>query len=148
MPETLTIHRPGEPAKWTWFNVQHDLEVQGGLARENGAPVVMVDPLSVGPNSCGGEYNGNRFAITWMHDAFLLLSMADHSDELVGAFSRVLGYEPFCRYTETMDGSERPTRMPTVEWDKIDSEGRFKELEVKGKVDLQRLPPAPTTQAS
>lgn len=128
MGETLTVHSPGEEPKWLWANVMADLRDQGHVDG------VFINPLSVTPDGCGGEYQGNKFYITWMKDTFLLLSMKDYSDDLVRGFARVLEYEPFCRYTEE-------NGLPTVEWDKINPNGRFKELETQGKRDLTRIEP-------
>jgi hypothetical protein len=128
MTETLTTYLPGDKPKWTWLNVMADLKNQGHV---DGA---IINPLSVEPNSCGGEHKGNQFYITWIKDTFLLLSMQNHSDELVKGFARVVDYEPFCRYTED-------NGLITVEWDKINPEGRFKELATEGKKDLSRIAP-------
>lgn len=135
MVETLTTHLPGDQPKWTWFNVMADLENQGHV---NG---VTIDPLSVESNGCGGEHQGNKFYITWIKDTFLLLSMEKYSDPLVKGFAKVVEYEPFCKYTEEKG-------LTTVEWDKIDPVGRFKELEADGKRDLSRIEPSQPISAS
>jgi hypothetical protein len=128
MGETLTVHVPGDQPKWTWFNVMEDLKVQGHLEG------VSINPLSVSPEGCGGEYQGNKFYITWIKDIFLLLTMQEHSDALVKGFAKVVEYEPFCQYTEE-DG------LITVEWDKIDPVGRFVTLQAEGKRDLKKIEP-------
>lgn len=128
MVETLTTHLPGDRPKWTWFNVMADLRDQGHV---DGA---IIDPLTVTPAGCGGEYQKNKFYISWVKNTFLMLSMQHHSDPLVNGFARVVEYEPFCRYTEE-------NGLITVEWDKIDPEERFKVLETEGKRDLKRIEP-------
>lgn len=132
MVETLTTHLPGDQPKWTWSNVMADLENQGHVGG------VTIDPLSVTPNGCGGEYLGNKFYITWIKDTFLLLSMQKPSDILVKGFAKVVEYEPFCMYTEKGG-------LKTVEWDKIDPEGRFGALQAEGKRDLARIEPSKNT---
>lgn len=126
MAETLTEHFPGDPPKWTWFNVMADLKDQGHVDD------VSINPLSVSPEGCGGDHQGSIFYITWIRDTFLLLTMQRYSEVLVRGFARVVEYEPFCRYTEE-DG------LQTVEWDKLDPEGRFKALQAEGKRDLVRM---------
>lgn len=136
MPETLTEHIPGDQPKWTWANVMADLRDQGHVDG------VWINPLSISPDGtgCGGEYQGNRFFITWIKDAFLLLTMQKHSEELVRGFTKVVEYDPFCKYSEE-------NGLVTVEWDKVDPEKRYRELENQGKKELTRIvPQAPTTQ--
>ena len=102
--------------KWMWFNVAHDLEKQGGLTE------VFINPLSFHPHGCGGEHKGNPFCLTWVHDLFLLVTMQTFSQEIVDAFSKVVEYQPFCRYTSKGD-------LETIEWDKLDPDSRFAELQ-------------------
>lgn len=98
---------------WNWTDVMHDLKEQGGVE-------VVIDPLSVTENGCGGYLDGKFFYITWAKDKFLVLTMIEFSQPLVDAFSTVIEYQPFCRYNER--------DLPTVEWDKMDPDGRFAEL--------------------
>lgn len=114
MPETVDA-LPEGGAIWKWFNIMNDLETQGGLAG------VIINPLSMSPHSCVGELGNNRFGITWVYNKFLLLSSAEHSQPLVDAFSKVVGYQPFCRYFR--DG------VVTIEWDKVDPLSRLQELQ-------------------
>jgi hypothetical protein len=110
--------------KWHWYDVANDLEVQGGLAG------VVVDPLATSPHGCGGYTTlGTRFYFTWVKGTFLMLSMSQEEPALVGAFSCVVEYLPFCRYT---------SGLLTYEWDKVDPEGRFAELQ-KDYSDIARL---------
>ncbi|MBR9683780.1 hypothetical protein GOV03_04545 [Candidatus Woesearchaeota archaeon] len=120
---------PIETQKWHWYSVQKDLVEQGGLENED----IMINPLSVSGANCGGEYKGMRFMITWEKDTFLLLSSQEYIPELVDAFASVVGYKPFARYKEPSYG------LVTVEWDKQDSERKYKELEQEGKLELTKL---------
>ena len=63
MAETLEdACTPIGAKKWHWDNVQRDLVQQGGLEDND----VTINPLSVSPHGCGGEFRGNRFAISWI----------------------------------------------------------------------------------
>lgn len=48
----------------------------------------------------------------------------------MGGFFRVVDYKPFCKYTLNVDGYV----LPTYEWDKINPEARFKELQTEDNV--------------
>lgn len=123
MPESLC------EGKWMWNDIVRDLEIQGGYAG------VMVDPLSTIKGSCGGRTeSGTGFYITWAPDKFLLLSVTIKDDALTQAFAAVLGYHPFCQYVSKISG------LLTIEWDKIDPESRFAELQADEECCLlQRL---------
>ncbi|MCL5019382.1 MAG: hypothetical protein M1426_02750 [Patescibacteria group bacterium] len=112
-----TIEDRGSGPKWHWDNVMRNLATQGGLKG------VTIDPLSSNGFGFLGEYNGNRFAMTWT-GAFLLLTLqVGFSQDLVDAFSKVMEYKPFCQY-------ERDGQI-TIEWDKIDPQARISELQGK-----------------
>ncbi|MGD0576987.1 MAG: hypothetical protein ABSA74_02865 [Candidatus Staskawiczbacteria bacterium] len=122
-----TIERHGSQPKWHWYNVIEDL-------KRCGLDGVVIDPLTVNEHGCGGETKkGTRFYITWVPDAFLLLSMAQEEDALVEAFARVVEYRPFCRYKSKESG------LLTFEWDKQSPEDRFAELQREGEKDLRRV---------
>lgn len=124
MAETIVIGCDGIE-KWYWYNVMHDLETQGGLKD-------IINLQSVVAHRCDGQYKGNRFYITWVYNQFLFLTMEIFSQELVDAFAKVVGYQPFCRY-------ERDD-MVTVEWNKNDPQGRFTELQKEQEInDLRNL---------
>ena len=130
MVETLQdACTPVGAQKWHWYNVQNDLVRQGGLEDKD----VMINPLSVREASCGGQYKGMPFMITWVKDVFLLLSSPQHSPELVEAFARVVEYKPFARYQEPSSG------LVTTEWDKKDPSARYQELQKEDKLELTRL---------
>jgi len=125
MAETIEGDCGGE-AKWHWYNIMNDLEVQGGLDG------VSIDPLSIGDHSCGGETKkGTKFHFTWLHGKFLLVSMTQEEQELVEAFAKVVEYRPFCRYLEK--------GFLTFEWDTTDPTGRFAELQNDNKDMLQMV---------
>lgn len=64
-----------------------------------------------------------------------MLSMTEHSQPLVDAFTAVLGYAPLCQY-------EDETELITVEWDQEDPDLRWYELEAQDDLwNLQRLTP-------
>lgn len=128
MVETLEdACTPVGAKKWHWYNIERDLVGQGGLERGD----IKIDPFSVTDHNCGGEYRGNRFAITWVPDTFLLVSAKEYIPQLIGAFAKVVEYKPFARYRK--DG------LVTTEWDKVDPEGRYKKLQEKGELELTRL---------
>ncbi len=121
-----TIQNLGSGARWHWQNVMSDLREQGALKD------VVIDPWSVEAYGCGGQLGDNFFFITWVHNQFLLVSMERFSQPLVDAFTRVVEYQPFCRYER--DG------MVTVEWDKNDPHGRLEDLQRESTVThLARL---------
>lgn len=112
-----------------------DLREQGGIR-------VVIDPFSVNAYSCGGDFGEIRFAVTWVHGVFMLLTMSAYSQELVDAFAKVLEYEPFCRYTDE-------NGLSTVEWDKRNPDGRYIELEAdSANRDVMRLPVAASESAA
>lgn len=126
MPETIRLDH-GTAAKWLWYNIMSDLKQQGGLGG------VLIDPSTVIEHGCGGEYQGNRFFLTWIYNHFLLITMSVYSQPLIDAFAKVVGYQPFCRYRERGG-------LITVEWDKDDPNGRFKKLIEEKRTNLEHLP--------
>jgi hypothetical protein len=128
MPETITHHSDGT-ATWRWHDMVRDLEQQGGLTD------VIIDPFSVGPNSCMGEHKGNHFAVSWKKDALLMLTMFTYSEPLVEAFAEVVGYSPFCRYSQRIGSYD----LAVVEWAKNDAEDRFAELQRNVTPGLTRI---------
>ena len=111
MPET--IEKRGSVPNWHWDNVQRDLREQAGLEG------VTIDPLG----AMGGSRYGNiRFNASWSPNEYLLITMTEYSEELIQGFAKVVGYEPFCRYIDKYG-------FPTIEWDKVDPNGRFAALQ-------------------
>ena len=126
--ETLNEH-----GIWTWAAIMADLEEQGGLKN------VVIDPFSVQPHFCAGQYDGRLFTVSWALQELLMVSMKPecYSLELIEAFTKVVEYRPCCKYLEKAGG------MTTVEWAKNDAEARFAELqekEVRGEIEkLERI---------
>lgn len=100
--------------KWHWYSIMADMNAQG-------IEDFIVEPLSVRDHYIGGKYQGEIFGMTWWKDKFLLLSTPQERPELVEALSKIVGYEPFAKYTNDIG--------TTVEWDKVDPEGRFQALQ-------------------
>jgi hypothetical protein len=127
MPETLQdACTPIGARVWHWYMVQRDLVQQGGLEDKD----VMIDPFTGGQ---GGKFKDMPFFITWAKDQYLLLSSEKFIPELVDAFSKVVEYKPFVRYVES------DSDLITVEWDKLDPNGRYQVLEKENKRQLTRL---------
>lgn len=125
MAETL-ISSDGQK-KWHWYNVASDLDEQGKL------PDVVIDPLSVNTYGCGGvTKEGTGFYVSWVLDSLMILSLSQEQMSLVEAFSRVLEYRPFCCYIDV-------NGLLTFEWDKLDPDGRFCELQNEEVKDLQKI---------
>jgi len=124
--ETLVFD--GEREIWPWWNVQLDLEEQGGLEG------VTMDPLAIVFGGSGGIWNGNRFFFTWAKDRWLFLTADTYSQELVDAFSAVVGYRPLCRYRHRCLSDTE-----TVAW-YVDAEEGLKELRAEpGVYGLERM---------
>jgi len=109
-------------------SILNDLVKKGGL-EENDLNCLY----SVYAHTGGGLYKSQPFTLTFVKDQALLVSMVnddENSKKLVEALSNVVGYRPFCKYTETRkDGV-------TYEWAKNDLKERYQELIRKGKRDL------------
>jgi|GEM_PF-1895549 len=131
--ETIRIIQGGQQG-WPWYQVMNDLKTKGGLDD------VIIDPLSVKKSSCGGSTKkGTHFYITWAHNMFLLVTMSQNETELIDAFSKIVEYKPFCQYEEDTEKKEAPILF-TFEWDKVDPEGRFGELQKNKQMkNLKRL---------
>jgi len=114
---------------WMWYDVMHDLE-------KAGLEGVIINPLTVDPSGfCAGEIGGERFCLSWGKDMFLMVSMLKDNgvfERVRNAFSKVVEYNPFCRYQEE-------SGLITYEWDKRDPDGRYAELEREEKINLERI---------
>ena len=126
MTESIS-QKSNDVAKWLWYDVMKDLREQGGITD------VIIEPMTVSENGCGGVYQRMRFYMTWVHNRFLLVTMLGYSQPLVDAFAKVVGYQPFCMYVEE-------AQLITVEWDKIDPVGRLAKLKEEGRINLKSLP--------
>ena len=121
MSETIEITDDGFEI-WPWYNIMHDLKNQGHVE-------ITIDPLTIDAYGCGGTVGENRFYLTWVYNKFLLVTMQEYSQQLVDAFSIVVGYKPFARYQS--DG------LITAEWDKVSPIERF--IELQEKTDISNL---------
>lgn len=126
-----TILDRGMGRQWHLDSISNDLTGQGQLV---GVSIDLFSLVSIGASSTfKGRFNGNHFSVDWAKDFFTRISMEEFDQALVDGFTRVLEYDPFCRYVED-DG------CVTVEWDKRDPAGRFRDLESdSSKRDLERL---------
>ena len=85
------------------------------------------------------RYKGRIVVVSHMYDEHLVVSIKGKEDDclknLMDAFSKVVGYQPFCKYVILPEeGSDNPL-LPTYEWDKVDSESRYKELQEKSTIE-------------
>ena len=90
------------------------------------------------------KYMGRKVIISHKYDEHLVVSMEGETDEdltrLMGSFSKVVQYEPFCMYNLHVDVDGKQVTLPTYEWDKIAPDLRFEVLEKKTDVsDLVRI---------
>ena len=90
MAETI-LKGCGGVLKWHWYSVQSDLVEQGGLDEDG----LSINPLLVHAHGCAGTYKENPFVLTWVHDAFMLLSMGRFDQDLVeeSDFTAASAYE-------------------------------------------------------
>lgn len=84
---------------------------------------------------CGhfGFYKREPFNVSWIKDKLLMVSMRNDGpllEQLAEAYSKVVEYKPFCKYTEPLGG------LKTYEWAKHDSKERHIQLLVEGKLEL------------
>lgn len=113
---------------WNWVDIIHDLKTQGEIEE------VIINPLAVKPGSCEGTYKEKKFLLTWKPNHYFLLSMAQDNDslqKLVGAFSKVIEYSPFCKY--------RDGEIFTYEWDRVNPDERYVEISKQDVTDLVKI---------
>ncbi|MDO8459697.1 MAG: hypothetical protein Q7S74_01175 [Nanoarchaeota archaeon] len=82
-----------------------------------------------------GHIEEERFTVTYAQDKFLMITMKRDGpllERLVKAFSKVVGYNPLCKYTD-LGG------MKTYEWDKINPNERITDLTRAGKTDIVKF---------
>lgn len=84
------------------------------------------------------RYRSRRVIISHIYNKHLVVSMEGKEDDdlknLMDSFSKVVEYQPFCKYTLLLE-DESNTLLPTYEWDKVDSNSRYKELQKKNTVE-------------
>ncbi|MBU2612759.1 MAG: hypothetical protein KKB62_03500 [Nanoarchaeota archaeon] len=118
-----TIQRNG---LWHLTLAYHDLIDQGGIPEED---------LEYGLTNL--TYKKRKVVISNIYNEHLVVSLEGEDDEgtknLMNAFSKVVEYQPFCKYNLKL--KRKNISLPTYEWDKIDSEGRFRELKEKKNIE-------------
>ncbi|MEI6849655.1 MAG: hypothetical protein WCK29_01325 [archaeon] len=125
MSETLIKDKDGQLI-WTAENIERDLK-KAGLEE-----IVIIGNHS---DSVGhlGRYKGEKYNVSWIKDALLMVTMKKDGPlltQLADAYSKVVDYKPFCKYTEELGG------MKTYEWAKNDAFERIAQLKSEGKKDL------------
>ena len=129
---TETIQRNG---LWHITLAERDLVEQAGLKQEDFEQDFGFF-----------RYKGRIVIISHSFNQHLVVSMEGEEDRdteiLIDSFSKVVGYQPFCKYVLIpKDGSKAPS-IPTYEWDKVNSTSRYVELSKKGSTSgLTRLLP-------
>lgn len=90
------------------------------------------------------RYKDRRVIISHTYDQHLVVSMEGREDsdlsQLMESFSKVVEYKPFCKYKILPEKGSKVPILPTYEWDKIDSDGRYNELSNKPNIaNLARI---------
>lgn len=117
---------------WALVWAQNDLVKQGGLNEKDFEYVITHF-----------KYKGRRVIISHIYNQHLVVSVEGKEDadftQLMGAFSKVVEYEPFCKYNLHFKEKKVPI-LPTYEWEKFDVDGRLDELSKKSSIaDLVRI---------
>jgi hypothetical protein len=111
---------------WHITLAMRDLVEQGGL-----------DKVDLTYEITHLEYKGRKMVISHIPKEHLAVSLEGERDEdlksVMGAFSKVVGYNPFCNYNLHLGVS----MIPTYEWDRINPENRMREL--KSRPDITSL---------
>ena len=112
---------------WHLTLAYHNLIDQGGISEED-----------LGYELINLTYKKRKVVISHIYNEHLVVSLEGEDNEdtknLMNAFSKVVEYQPFCKYNLKL--GIKNISLPTYEWDKIDSEGRFRELKEKKKLKL------------
>ena len=90
------------------------------------------------------RYKKRPVIISHTFNQHLVVSMegAEDSDmrNLMEGFSKVVGYQPFCKYMLNPSNGSKSPPLRTYEWDKVDPDSRYEELSKKETAsDLTRL---------
>ena len=111
---------------WHLTLAYHNLIDQGGISEED-----------LGYELINLTYKKRKVVISHIYNEHLVVSLEGEDNEdtknLMNAFSKVVEYQPFCKYNLKL--GIKNISLPTYEWDKIDSEGRFRELKEKKNID-------------
>ena len=90
------------------------------------------------------RYKNRRVIISHTYGQHLVVSMEGREDvdlnTLMESFSKVVEHKPFCKYNLLPQERSKAPILPTYEWDKVDSNGRYDELSKKTNLaDLVRI---------
>lgn len=81
------------------------------------------------------RYKGRPVIISHIFNEHLVVSMEGEEDEdmktLIGGFSKVVGYQPFCKYTLMFKDESKVPQLLTHEWDRTNPDSRYRELSKK-----------------
>ncbi|MBU1136354.1 MAG: hypothetical protein ABIG37_01245 [Nanoarchaeota archaeon] len=84
------------------------------------------------------KYRGRAVIISHRFNDHLVVSMEAKEDRdmktLIDGFSKVVNYQPFCKYSLMPKKENNHPPLPTYEWDKINPDERYKELTSKKTV--------------
>lgn len=85
-----SLHEVDGRLIWPWWAIMDDLQ-RAGLEGLN------IDPFSVTPHDCGGEWREVRFGFSWRIGQQVVLMMDRYEPAIVDALAAVVEYHPFCR---------------------------------------------------
>ncbi len=112
---------------WHLLLVERDLVSQGGLNERDFEQDFGFF-----------KYNGKPVFVSHVADKELVVSREGSLDSdferLVNAFSKVVGYKPFCKYDLSV--GEGDFYLSTYEWDKVNPEAKLEELRRRKDVSL------------
>ena len=116
-----TIQRNG---LWHVTLVEKDLIEQAGLNQDNFEQDFGFF-----------KYKEKPVIISHTFNEHLVVSMEGEENEdmktLMDGFSKVVGYNPFCKYILMPSDGSRALPLPTYEWDKVNPNSRYDELSSK-----------------
>ena len=118
---------------WHILLAEKDLIEQAGL-----------NPDDIKPDFGFLRYKERAVIMSHTYNKHIVVSMEGEDDadlrELIDAFSKVVEYEPFCKYTLISRRGTETLLFPTYEWDKENPEERYEELSKMPTVeDLVRI---------
>ena len=90
------------------------------------------------------KYKSRAVILSHTYEQHLVVSMEGREDadlhQLMDSFSKVVGYKPFCKYNLLLPEVKRTSTLLTYEWDKVDPQARFNELNSRQDIsDLVRI---------
>lgn len=128
MTETLQSN-----GQWHYSLVISDLASQGGIKRTD----LEFDIGHI-------KYKGRRVFVSHIAGDHLVVSLEGKDNKaqakLISAFSKIVEYQPFCRYTLHIKDNPNVPPLPTFEWDKINPKKRLASLKLKNNItELVRI---------